>query len=209
MRASVRSAWTALLPRSPVFTTANAAAAAGVSIAVASRDLGLAERSGLIVRITRGVWAQQTHPDFSPYAAVPYIVSGQQYTDHGYVSLLSALSLRGMIQQMPGSVHVMLTTQRRPLDTPVARYEFHRIDAALFGGFSDYGTRFSFPLATPAKALFDTLLISVARGSRFSFLPELEFPKDFDWRAMEEWIGKIRNPRTRSAVRSRWEQRRP
>ena len=116
----------------------------------------------VIERIKPGVWAQRTHPDFSPFAAVPYIVSGEQYADRCYVSLLSALALRGMIQQMPGSIHVMVTAQRRALVTPVARYECHRIDPAIFGGFTDFGTRSTFPLATPAKALFDTLLVSVA-----------------------------------------------
>lgn len=160
----------------------------------------------VIERIKPGVWAQRTHPDFSPFAAVPYIVSGEQYADRCYVSLLSALALRGMIQQMPGSIHVMVTAQRRALVTPVARYEFHRIDPAIFGGFTDFGTRSTFPLATPAKALFDTLLVSVVRGRRVAFLPEVTFPKSFDFKEMERWIAKIRNPRTRSAVRSKWEQ---
>ncbi len=203
MRKSVHAVLTEIIPQAPVFTTAATATAAGVSRDVASRDLGLAAASGLIVRIKSGVWAMPSHPDFSPYLAVPFLVGGEQYSDSAYISLLSALALRGMIQQMPGSIHVMVPVQRRPLSTPVARYEFHRIDRALFGGFTDFGSRVTFPLASPAKALFDTLLVSASRGKRFSHLPELHFPRDFSVREMDQWIARIRSVRLRGAVAAR------
>ena len=115
-------------------------------------------------------------------------------------------SLRAAFTTLLPRSPIFTTAQRRALVTPVARYEFHRIDPAIFGGFTDFGTRSTFPLATPAKALFDTLLVSVVRGRRVAFLPEVTFPKSFDFKEMERWIAKIRNPRTRSAVRSKWEQ---
>lgn len=204
MRKSLRAALREIIPQAPVFTTAAAARTAAVSRAAASRDLGVAESEGLIIRLKPGVWAFPSHPDFSPFAAVPYLVGGEQYSGFGYVSLLSALALRGMIQQIPGTVHVMVAVQRRAIITPVARYEFHKIDESLFGGFTDFGSRFTFPLATPAKALFDTLLLSASRGRRFSYLPELRFPRAFSRREMEFWIAKIRSSRSRSAVAKRW-----
>lgn len=204
MRKTLSSVLIEIIPRSPVFTTAAAAELAGVSRDSASRDLGIAAKTGIITRITRGVWALPSHPDFSPFVAVPYIVGGELYSGLGYVSLPSALALRGMNQQMPGSIHVMVQTQRRALVTPVGRYEFHKIDRALFGGFEDFGTRVTFPLATPAKALFDTLLLSASRGKRFAYLPELRFPRTFSRGEMESWIRKIPSIRSRSAVSSRW-----
>lgn len=204
MRKSLLAALKEIIPQAPVFTTAAAAKAAGVSRDVASRDLGVAAAAGLIVRMKPGVWAVSSHPDFSPYVAVPFLVGGEQFSGLGYVSLPSALALRGMIQQLPGSVHVMVLAQRRALETPVARFEFHKLDAAVFGGFTDFGSRFSFPLATPAKALFDTLLLSVSRGRRFSYLPELRFTRAFSRREMEHWIARIRSSRLRSAVGNRW-----
>ena len=53
----------------------------------------------------------------------------------GYVSVLSALNLHGMIEQIPRMVHVVTTTQRPRLLTPVGTYEFHQIHRDLFGGF--------------------------------------------------------------------------
>ncbi len=204
MRKTASAALRKLIARAPVFTTATAAAAAAVSRDAASRDLSVAESAGLIIRLARGVWAFPTHPDFSPFAAVPYLLGGDQYSDLGYVSAVSGLALHGMIQQMPGSVHVMVTMQRRPLETPVARYEFHKISPELFGGFTDFGTRFTFPTATPAKALFDTLLLSASRGRRYAHLPELRLTKAFSRKEMLSWISKIQSPRKRSAVEARW-----
>jgi len=204
MRKTTSAVLRQLVPRAPVFTTATAAAAAGVSRDAASRDLSLAASAGLIIRLKRGVWALPTHPDFSPFAAVPYLLGGEHYSDLGYVSAVSGLALHGMIQQMPGSIHVMVREQRRPLETPVGTYEFHKISPELFGGFSDFGSRFTFPVATPAKALFDTLLLSASRGRRYAHLPELRLPAAFSRREMTEWISTIQSSRKRSAVSVRW-----
>lgn len=204
MRQIVQSALLDLVPRSPVFTTAQLAQLTGISPARVSRDLGEAARSALILRICPGVWAYATHPDFSPYLAVPYLVGGDANSRAGYVSLVTALSLRGLIQQVPGTIQVVVRTQRRAVNSPVGRFEFHVLEPALFGGFEEYGSRTSFPLATAEKALFDTLLLSVKRGRRFRYLPEVSWPIGFKTREVERWIRKIRDLRARSAVTSRW-----
>lgn len=72
-----RVIWNDLLPRSPLFSTAAVAELAGIGLPVASRDLGKLEREGVITRITRGLWAVPTHPDFSPYAVVPHLFAEQ------------------------------------------------------------------------------------------------------------------------------------
>jgi predicted transcriptional regulator of viral defense system len=73
----------------------------------------------MVTRIKRGLWAVTRHPDFSPFALVPYLFAHGQ---KGYVSLLTALNLHGMIEQIPRSIQIA-TTQRPRLKTPVATFE--------------------------------------------------------------------------------------
>lgn len=204
MRKITEAVWKSLLPKSPVFTTRDAAEAAGVAIDVASRDLAKLARRGMIAQITRGTWADVKHPDFSPYAAVPYLIRARNHNAIGYVSLLSAMSLHGMIEQIPRVIQVVADKQRPRIKTPVGTYEFHKIQPELLGGYVPYGMAGSFNIATPAKALFDTLYLSARRGRRFSHLPEMTLPKGFSAAELEEWIHRTEFQKLRLAVADRW-----
>ena len=196
-----RMLWRDLLPRSPVFTTAEAASVAEVPPSMASRSLSLLATEGVITRVRRGLWAAHRQPDFSPLHVVPHLFRAGA---SGYVSLLSALNLHAMIDQIPAMVHVVTTTQRPRLVTPVGTYDFHQIHRDLFGGFGFYRGAGSFDIATPAKALFDTLYLAVRKGRRFSSLPEVWLPEGFAIAEMESWIRKIGHLPIRIAVRQRW-----
>lgn len=196
-----KAIWTEMLLTSPVFTTGEVAEAAGVRPSNASRDLARLEEEGMVTKVRRGLWAIPNHPDFSPYAVVPRLFSGDE---EGYVSLLSALNLHGMIEQIPRVIHVMATTQRGDLATPVGHYEFHQIQSELFDGFGPYRGIGNFDIATPEKAFFDTLYLSARKGQRFSHLPEIEIPETFSWAQMDEWISRIDLDPLRIAVRERW-----
>jgi DNA-binding transcriptional ArsR family regulator len=194
--------WSELLPRSPVFSTSVVAERAGVTLSNASRDLRDLERHGMVTRIRRGLWAVPDHPDFSPYAVVPHLFTDARA---GYVSLLSGLSLLGMIEQIPRVVQIVTTSQRPLLRTPVGTYAFHRIEEALFGGFTAHRRTGSFDIAAPEKAVFDALYFSARKGRRFAALPEVELPPSFSSRGVRHWIGMITNPPLRNAVHRRWE----
>jgi predicted transcriptional regulator of viral defense system len=191
-----------LVPRSPVFSTADVTRRTGVSLANASRDLRNLEAHGVVARLRRGLWAVSNHPDFSPYAVVPHLFAERE---RGYVSLLSALSLHGMMEQIPQEVHLVTTSQRPALRTPVATYAFHRIERNLFGGFRPYRRTGNFEIATPEKALFDTLYFSARKGRRFAFLPEVELSAGFSQAEVERWIDQISHSPLRTAVKLRWE----
>lgn len=193
-----------VIPASPVFTTRMAAETASVSRDVASRDLARLAEENIIVRITQGIWADVRHPDFSPYAVVPHLLRARRSDAPGYVSLLSALNLRGMIQQIPRVIQVVVTEQRRSVRTAVGTYEFHQIDPVLFGGYEPFGQLGNFEVATATKALFDVIYLSVRRGRRFSHLPELDLPKGFRAKALEKWIRTIPHSPVRAAVTARW-----
>lgn len=195
--------WNELLPFSPVFSTAEVAQRAGVKCSNASRDLNALAGKGMVTRIRRGLWGVPNHPDFSLYVVVPHLFEERP---GGYVSLLSALNLHGMIDQIPRVVHVVTTAQRPVLNTPVATYEFYRIGGDLFGGFTPYRRTGKFDIATPEKALLDTLYFSARKGRRFTFLPEVELPRGFSTQDVERWIALIRHPPLRKAVRQRWER---
>ena len=194
--------WNQLLPFSPVFSTAEVARRAEIELSNASRDLARLAGQGMVNRIRRGLWAVPTHPDFSPYAVVPYLCAE---APGGYVSLLSALNLHGLMDQIPRVVHVVTTTQRPALRTPVAIYEFYRIQRELFGGFKPYRKTGNFDIATAEKAVFDTLYFSARKGRRFAFLPEVELPVSFSVPEVERWIGLIDHLPLRIAVRKRWQ----
>lgn len=195
--------WKRILPISPIFTTAEVAEAAEVRLSNASRDLARLEEREMVTRVRRGLWAMTDHPDFSPYAVVPFL-----FDDPGeaYVSLLSALELHGMIDQIVRVVQVITPRRRSTLETPVGTYEFHLIQPELSGGHEPYGVLGAFEIAVPEKALFDALYLSVHRGRRFARLPELELGEAFSGDEVERWIERIPQEHIRRAVKGRWEE---
>ena len=201
MKQVTEAIWNELLPFAPVFTTRQVAEAAEVDLSNASRDLRRLEGQGMITKVRRGLWAVPTHPDFSPYAVVPHLFRDEGM---GYVSLLSALNLHGMIDQLPRTVQVVTTRQRADLDTAVGTFEFHQVDPDLFGGFGPYRRTGNFDIATPEKALFDILYLSVRKGRRFRHLPEIELPEGFSPETVEGWIERVSFGRLRRAVEARW-----
>jgi hypothetical protein len=182
-----------------VFTTQRAAQMGHTSVQSAARVLREMASNGLVTRVTRGVWAITHHPDFSPYAVLPFLLGAperdlaaaratpwsaaiddaalsEEAGRLGYVSFLSALHLHGMLSQIPREIHVAVPRQRRPLSTPVARFVFHR-RLSPPAPQTIPGDRWGrFALATPAQALVDTLYVSAHRGRQFAHLPEIDLP---------------------------------
>ena len=196
--------WNHLLPVSSAFTTREVAESANVAVSNASRDLASLEERGWVTKVKRGLWVMSGHPDLSPYNVVPYLFEGDE--EEGYVSVLSALHLHGMIQQIPRVIHVVSKKQRPKLRTPIATYEFHQIHEKLFGGHKPYGTRGRFLIATPEKAVFDALYLSVPHHqNRFASLPELELPERFSAADIQHWIHKVEHPSMKKALQALWE----
>lgn len=107
-----------------------------------------------------------------------------------------------MIEQIPSDIHVATTGRARRVQTPLGRFAFHHLQAPLFGGWERLR---GLPVATPEKALFDTLYWGTSRGRRLGRLPELTFPPGFDRTSVGSWIERIPSVRLRGAVRSRLE----
>ncbi len=66
-------------------------------------------------------------------------------------------------------------------DTPVGRFVFHRLGPDLLEGTQASDTWGRFAIATPEKALFDTLYLGLTPGTRWQSLQDLEIRKAFRW----------------------------
>jgi predicted transcriptional regulator of viral defense system len=193
--------WNDILPRTPVFTTAEVAELGDTDVSYVSRRLSKLAQDGQVTRIRRGLWAISGHPDFSPYVVVPYLFEEE---DAGYVSFFTALNQHGMIEQIPQLIEVASRVNKKSLDTPFATYEFHLLQESLYGGWEPADRRWSYLLATPEKAIFDSIYISVRKGRQFTRFPELILPIDFSEEALLDWIDELGSASIRSAVDKRW-----
>lgn len=185
--------------RSLVFTTREFYALAGISMTFASQMLRRLAAKGRIARIYQGVWADVHNNEFNAYKAVPFLTRPHPAA----VSLLTALHLHGMIEQIPQVIYVVSTARTRKIKTPIGNYSIHQIAPDFFDGYEEYRGEGGFLIATPEKALVDCLYLSSRRGKRFLSLPELSFPKGFSKKRAEEWAGRISFDRIRLTVTDR------
>lgn len=171
-------------------TTAQASAAWRVSTSAASKTLADLASAGLVVRLRHGVWLLDrtaTAESLAVEIAAPY---------PAYVSHVSALYTRGIIDQVPAEVHVVAAAaEPRRIETSRGAFRIHRIQPVLFGGFTmEEGV----PLATVEKALFDWAYLSVAAGRPDARLPETEWPPTLRRGEIRRWLKRIGTPRIRT-----------
>jgi predicted transcriptional regulator of viral defense system len=178
----------------PVVETREAATRLGLSVPAASQQLRSLERSGIVRRLRRGLWLLRR--DLEPFAVPAYLTAPYP----AYVSLWSALARHAMIEQVPRQVYVASLARRQQVRTSIGDFSIHHLAPELFGGYrqTDVGGH----LATPEKALFDTIYLLAPRGGEVR-LPELELPEDFDEGKLNEWAQRIQRPRLRTMVRRR------
>jgi predicted transcriptional regulator of viral defense system len=188
-------------PEFVVFTTRDYAQQAGVEIASASRQLGRAQEAGALTQVTRGIWANTSHPSFHALACVAPVLGNEQ----GYVSFLTALHLHDVISQIPRTLQVATTGRPRTLQTPVGTFELFRLAPSLMReGIAWSRTAIPYRIASSEKALLDTLYLSTRRGRRFRSLPELDLEgRRYSRRTFQRLLDAMENPRLTGAVRSR------
>ncbi|MEX2547645.1 MAG: type IV toxin-antitoxin system AbiEi family antitoxin domain-containing protein [Chloroflexota bacterium] len=176
----------------PVVKTREAATRLGLSVPAASQQLRTLERSGIVRRLQRGLWLLRL--DVQPFALPAYLTAPFP----AYVSLWSALARHGMIEQIPKQVYVASLARTKKVRTSMGDFSIHHLAPELFGGYVQ--TNEGGHLASPEKALFDTIYLLTPRGGRVR-LPELELPANFDERLLAEWTQRIPRPRLRTMVR--------
>ena len=175
----------------PIIQTREAATRLHASVSSASHLLRSMEQAGLTRRLRQGLWA--LHTDIDPFILAPYLTAPFP----AYVSFWSALARHDMIEQIPRQISVASLDRTRHLTTTIGTYSIHHLAPELFDGYR--GTEESGYLATPEKALFDTVYIRASRGVRI-FFPELSLGENFDETQLEEWTHRIATPRLRTLV---------
>ena len=168
----------------PVIETREAAARLRRSASSTTHLLRSMQDAGLALRLRRGLWLLDFDADpvsLTAYLTAPY---------PSYVSLFSALSHHGLIEQIPRQIYAVSLDRSRRISNPKGVYSIHHVAPEVFGGFT--GDPRSGYMATGEKALFDTVYIRSARKQR-AYLPELELPDDFDRTELDTWTDRI-NP---------------
>lgn len=194
--------WEALLRSDKtVFTTRDAALLTNSGLSSVCQTLERLEEKNIVKKVLRGVWAVAGDQRFSPLSIVPYLNPSHKT----YVSFVSAMHIHGMISQIPQMITCASTAHGRRVATPVGTFLVHQIEPAFFAGF-EWHKSGNFLIATPEKALVDSLYIASRRGKRYSSFPEIEFPKNFKKRSAIEWLKLIKDQRLRGSVREKLEK---
>ncbi|MBK5219344.1 MAG: type IV toxin-antitoxin system AbiEi family antitoxin domain-containing protein [Thermoleophilia bacterium] len=178
----------------PIVTTREAAALWQAEQGTARRRLRTMQEAGLVLRLRQGLWALD--PKVEPFVVPPFLTAPFP----AYVSFWSALYEHDMIEQIPRQISVASLDRSRRVTTALRVYEIHHLTAKLIGGFE--GSPETGYLATPGKALFDTVYIRAAAGSR-AYFPELSLPEGFDRAQAEQWTDRIESSRLRTLVARR------
>ena len=187
-----------------IFTTRDFANYSNISMPAASKRLSRLGDKKLLTRITKGLWANTSHPWFHPLACVPHLLGKEQ----GYVSFLTALHLHGLVSQIPKTLQIATTGHSRTLDSPVGFYEFLQIKPELMKQGTQWSdTRLPYLMATAEKALIDTLYLSTRKSRRFARLPEVDIRQTaFRKREFERLLNQLPiPPRISVVIRTRWE----
>ena len=178
-----------------VVTTGDVALHLRITRSAATRALGRLSAAGLVLPVRHGLWSLD--PRIDPLLLAEHLTAPYP----SYISLLSALSLHGMISQVPRVVYVASLAPTRRLATRLGVFSVHRLGPKFFGGFET--TAKGVRLATPEKALLDTLYLTPARSRLFAALPEVELPGHFSAREAHRWVARIPAGPRRLAVQRR------
>ena len=154
-----------------VFTTNSYARSNDLDLPSATQQLNRLYKKHSIEKVTRGVWVNIHHPYFSPLATVPYLLGKEQ----GYISFLTALHFYDVISQIPSKIQIATTGHHRELKSPIGFFEFiHLTPYMMREDVKWSNSKSRYLIASPEKALLDTLYISTRKGKKFSSLPELD-----------------------------------
>jgi predicted transcriptional regulator of viral defense system len=179
----------------PVLHTSDAAAALRLSTTAASMTLGRLEKAGLVSSVRHGLWWVDGAID--PYRLPAHLSAPLE----SYLSLHTALHLRGLIEQIPEIYYAVTLGRTQRVATRAGTYSFHHVAPEVFGGFEE--TAAGVKLATAEKALFDFAYLASGRSRLFATLPELELPPGFRTRELTRWVQRIPSARSRTLTEAR------
>ena len=187
----------------PVLTNDEIATSWGTSGSATNHLLRGLEADGLVRRLRRGIWAvpRGWGASIDPLDALPVLT--RPYPS--YASLWTALSMHGMIEQIPRSFYAVSLDRARRITTSIGDFQISAIHPDLFGGMTgESGSRAG--MASPEKALFDTVYVHTVHRLAHVSLPEVTLTEDFDPISMWAWVDRIASARLRTIVTGRLTQ---
>ncbi len=187
--------------RRPVFTSREIIMLSGKSASVVTQTLNYLSRQGIILKVSRGVWAEAGNNKVSQYSLIPFLPSAHR----AYVSFFSALHLHGMIEQIPQVITLASTSHTRTIKTKLGIFVIHQISPRFFKGFDWYHNEEGFLIADPEKALVDCLYLSSRRKKQFGYFPEIHLPAGFSLKKAKDWVNKIPDSKIRTNVQKKLE----
>lgn len=179
--------------QAPLLNTRDVADTLRMSVHSAGKHLETLREAGFLEKISRGKWIIKDS-GADPLQISEFITAPSE----SYISLQSALFYHGIIEQIPSRVYAVTVDRTRVVETPLGIYSFHHCNPEFFIGY-DFIKPY-LKMATPEKALIDYFYFAPTKTRQFTKLPEVEFPKRFSWRKVEQYCETIPSKRTRSLV---------
>ncbi|MBP6740741.1 MAG: hypothetical protein KA146_12165 [Leptospiraceae bacterium] len=137
-------------------------------MSAASRLLTRIAPQNEVIRVTRGIWTFAKENEVHPFSITPYLLGNE----HGYISLLTALHIHGVLSQIPTRTQVVTTAHSRVVKIKLGVFEFFQMKPEMMlDGVVWSDTKLPFRIATPEKALLDVFYLSTRKGKRFASLP--------------------------------------
>lgn len=177
----------------PLFFTKDAAAVLSITNNHAAIILSKLAKQKTVIHLARARWA---YSDLVDPLLLPNMLA---FPMQAYVSLHSALYYRGMINQIPDTIYAISNGKTKIFETPLATISLHSINSYLFTGYEMIG-KDCILMATPEKALFDTLYLQPAKSYLFKKLTELEIPENFNFKLFESWFKLVSNKSRRTMI---------
>ncbi len=177
----------------PIISSAEAAVALSQEESATAHTLRRLSQTGLVQRIRSGLWAVEKIEDsldVAHFLTRPYPSYGSTWT---------ALFRHGMIEQIPRSTYVASLDRAQTIQTSLGQFIIQHIHPDLYGGISRSEWH---DLATPEKALFDTVYLLCARHGRHVSLPEVTLPDGFHEEILDGWIERIPSERLQTITRT-------
>jgi predicted transcriptional regulator of viral defense system len=145
-----------------------------------------------VINVRHGLWWLEG--PIEAHRLAPHLTAPLE----SYVSLQTALHLRGLIEQVPSVIYAVTLGRTQRIATSVGTYSFHHLAPEVFGGYET--TERGAKIATAEKALFDFAYLSAGRLRLFTALPELELPRGFRHAELTRWLAKIPSERSRTVT---------
>lgn len=185
-----------------VFTTRDVTTLVGITSAAATHALQRLEKQELVVRIKRGLWVNRLASDLNPFEAVPYLRSPWI----SYVSLHSALSEHGVIEEIPHVIYAVTSALPKNYKTPIGNFHIHHLPDHLMWGYEIKKVgQGSYCMAEPEKAFLDLAYLSLIPRSPVEMVHKRSRKWNLNFKKLNEYARRFKFPPLIDWLRTKYE----